>query len=186
VVKKPKLEITKKKVLVTAGVVVLLVAAVGAGLLAWWLQSRGNSVVSSSVAPFSKAAESTGPKAAVDAQSLALNGKTDEANKKIQDALNQQGVSDADKYALLVQQGVNYLNDKQNQKALETFQAAEKLQQNADLSQLIGSAEEALGNKDLAIQYYKKALTQLDTNSPGYKMDKQTFEGKVKALGGQL
>lgn len=175
--------LTKKKVLTIGGIVLLLLAAAGAGMAVWLLQNRSS--LQGGASPFSQQSEKKLPPAVDNAQNLALEGKTDQANQQIQQALNQSGVSDQQKAQLLVQEGVNYTNSNQPQKALDVFLQAEKLQSDFTTSHLIGEQYEVLGNKDLAIQYYKKAITQLDPKSIGYNGDKTTYEDKIKALGGQ-
>lgn len=177
----------RKQLLVALWVVLFLVAMVGVGALVWWLQNKnaggGNT---SGTSPYSKAVEKPGPEAVSESQNLAIAGKTDEAAQKLQQALQQPGVNDSDKQQLYIQEGVVYSNSGQYQKALDAFLAAEKAKSDFTTSHLIGEQYEALGNNAKAIEYYKKALAQLDPNAISYGMDKEVYEAKVKELGGQL
>jgi tetratricopeptide (TPR) repeat protein len=180
---KKKLKITKKQIVVATGVILLLFAAAGAGFLLWFLQNKdvpkGPAALDKSKAP----QMATGVE---QAQSLAIAGKPDEAQKVIADALNKPGVSDTDKAQLITQQGLIYANQGDHQKALDTYLEAEKAKSGFTISHLIGEQYEALGNKAKAIEYFKKAVSQLDKTSIGYTSDKKYYEDKIIALGGQL
>jgi tetratricopeptide (TPR) repeat protein len=181
---KPHIKVTKKGILAIGGVVVLLLGMAGAGLFVWWLQNKDRlptsegGIITTPATPLLPAVE--------EAQSLAMSGDTAAANKKIEEALKQPNVAPEDKQKLLVQQGVNYGNDGDYKKALEIYLDAEKSKSDFTVSHLIGEAYEALGNKEKAIEYFKKGLSQLDPNAISYTSDKRYYEAKVKELGGQL
>lgn len=177
----PKLSLTsnKRKIVVIMGGIILIVGAVGAGALLWWFQNR-----EVSNAPI--VAEAQLPQAATDAQELASSGDVAGSNKKISDALSKTGVSDGEKFDLYIQQGVNFGEQGQHQQALDSFKKAEAIKQNFMISHLIAEQAEALGDKQMAITYYKKTISQLDTKSPVYSSDKKTYEDKIKELGGTL
>lgn len=177
----PKLSFkgSRRKIIVTVVGVLLVVAAVGAGALLWWLQNREESN-----APV--VAEAQLPQAATDAQELAASGDVNASNKKINDALNKSGVSDNDKFDLYIQQGINFGEQNQHQQAFDSFKKAEAIKQNSMVSHLIAEQAEALGDKQTAISYYKKTISQLDAKSPVYGSDKKVYEDKIKELGGTL
>ena len=179
-------KITKKKLVAVGGVALLLVGMAAAGLFVWWLQSKNSEQLPVSGGSFNETRETALPTAVDEAQQLAIAGKVEESNKKLQEALNQGNIPNTERQQILVQQGVNYANSDNYQKALELFLEAEKVASTFTTSQLIGSSYEELGNKEKAIEYYKKALSQLDQNARGYVMDKEYYEAKVKELGGQL
>lgn len=176
-------KVTKKQVLIILGVIGAILLALGAGVLVWWLQHGG---ANKPAAPSVVGSQSTNAliKPAADAQQQALKGDTSGAVQTIQSALNQQNVSDKDKYTLYVQEGVTYSNDKQYQKALDAFKQAEAVRSDFTTSHLIAEQAEALGDKTTALTYYKKALSQLDTKAISYRSDKQVYEDKIRSLGG--
>jgi tetratricopeptide (TPR) repeat protein len=176
---KNKWHITKKQALAAAGVILLLAAAAAVGVAIQWLQGG-----SSDTAARTPASEKLSP-TINESQNLALSGKTEEANKKLQEALDKPNVASTEKYQLLVQQGVNYSNDKKPQQALEAFKQAEAIQQTSTVSHLIAEQYETLGDKTTAITYYKKTISQLDKKSPLYDADKKHYEEQITALGGK-
>jgi len=159
------------------GGALLIVAAIGAGVLVWWLQNKAAPAVPTT-------AEKQLPQSASNAQDLAVTQGADAANKQIADSLQKQGISNDEKYSLYIQQGANYDDQGQHQQALDSFKKAEAIQQNYTVSHLIAEQAAALGDKQTAIQYYKKTISQLDTKNPLYNQDKQTYEDNIKALGG--
>lgn len=175
---------SKRQVLVSVGVISMILLAVGAGALLFWLQHKDQPNTGNQQGP---ASDSNRLPAKIDEiQNLAVSGDVAQSNQKIQDALSQPNVSDQDKYDLYVQQGVNYSNTGQHQQALAAFKQAEAAKKDANIEQLLGGEAEALGDKQSAIAYYKATLQLLDKSAAGYNGDKQVFEDKVKALGGTL
>lgn len=178
---KPRFKLTKKRLLVTGGIIVLLLGMAGAGMFVWWLQNKdrlpeGNFIMTP---------EKPMPSAVDEAQSLAIVGKTDEANKKLDEALADGNLSGEVRSQILVQQGVSYGNKGDNAKALERYLEAEKALSTFTTSHLIGEAYEALGDKQKAIDYFKKGIGQLNPSAISYNMDKTYYEDKIKQLGGQ-
>lgn len=180
-----RFKITKKLVLQTLGVVALLAIMAGAGVLVWWLQQQNAATNKGGLGGYSQAKENTMPAAASEAQNLALSGDTAQAQQKISDALKSASGS-KEKQQLYVQQGVTYGNAGDYQKALESYLAAEQEQSDFTTSNLIAETYEVLGDKAKAVEYYKKALSQMDANSPSYPVDKPIIEKKIIDLGGQV
>jgi tetratricopeptide (TPR) repeat protein len=149
-------------------------------MLAWWLQNKDLSPPSD----LSTANANALPESATSAQKQAVNGKPDDAVKAVQDALAKPDVSDDEKQALLVEQGVAYGNAGQHQKALDSYIEADKIKSDSNTSHLIAESYAALGDKQKAIDYYKKTLTQLNKNAISYNSDKTYFESKITELGG--
>lgn len=176
-----KKKLAKKKVFIIAGVVVSLLLAVGAGALVWWLQHKDD--VKNNNPPSVNIGVPTNVS---EAQKLAMTGDIAGSEKKLQEAIDNPATPSDEKYELYVQQGVNLSNQKKYQQALDKLKEAEAIKQTFTVSHLIAEQAEALGNKALAIEYYKKTLTQLDPNAIGYRSDKRVFEAKVKELGGSL
>ena len=182
---KLRFKFTHKTVFAIGGVLILLLAMAGLGLLVWWLQNKDR-LPTTGAGGYSQTLENTLPPLIDEAQNLAVAGKTEESNKKLQEALAQSNVSSEDKQKLYVQQGVNYGNSGDYQKALAAYLEAEKAKSDFTTSHLIGETYEALGDKPKAVEYYKKSITQLDPKAISYSSDKSYYESKVTELGGQL
>jgi tetratricopeptide (TPR) repeat protein len=173
----------KKQVIAAAVVVILLVSAAGAGLLVRWLMTNGGNTGSQSDTVGSTPGL---PTVVGEAQDQANNGQMDKSNQTLKDSLSQPSASNDDKYNAYWQLGVNASNSNQPQQAVGYFKQAEAIKSTYTISHLIAEQEEILGNKTAAIEYYKKAITQLDKNSPVYDSDKSLLESKVTSLGGTL
>jgi tetratricopeptide (TPR) repeat protein len=180
-----KFKITKQGIWAVGGVVVLLLAMTGVGMLVWWLQNK-DTLPTNGPGTISQTAEKPLNTAADEAQDLAVGGNVAASNKKLEEALAQPNIPTEDKQQLLVQQGVNYGNSGDYAKALQIYLEAEKSKSDFTTSHLIGEAYEALGDKPKAIEYFKKSISQLNPNAISYNSDKQYYEGKVKELGGTL
>lgn len=117
-----------------------------------------------------------------EARELEAQGKIDEANQKLEQALKT-GNND-EKYEYHLQLGLNYRKQKQYDKAITTYQQAAKIKETEAAYYGLGAAAEAKGDKALAVESYKKALPLLDTSSPMYEGDKSNLEALIKELGG--
>ena len=185
--KKPKFKLQKKTLLAIVGVAIVLVVAIGIGVLARLLQTGafGNQPSQNNVSPNSPYAKSPYPDAVNQAQSQSVAGNNQAAQDTIAKALAQPNVNNDDKFLLLQQQGVVYTNENKPQQALDVFLQALPLKPtDHTINQLIAEQYEALGNKDKAIEFYKNTVKYLDTKSPMYNFDKQEYEDKIRSLGG--
>lgn len=182
--KKAKQRELRKKLLKIGGIIVVLLAAVGAGALFFWLQNQNKTSESPSgntnVSPISGLEDRT-PPSIKEAKDLAIKGNIDESNKKLDEALRQSSSSE-DKYNIYLQQGINYANQKNYQKALDTLKLADGQQQMAPCNKLMGDMALLLGKKADAKIYYEKALTLLDDKSPLYPAEKRRLEDKIKEV----
>ncbi len=160
---------------------ILLVLAIGVGVAVRFL---ANSSTTEKEPPRTTPTIS---QAATDAQDVASSGDVTKSNDILAQELARPSISSKDKYDAYLQLGINVLNSTQpanHQAALEYFMQAEVAQQSYEVSHLIGEQYEAMGNTAKAIEYYKKTLTQLDKNNPGYFMNKEDYETRIKNLGG--
>jgi hypothetical protein len=120
------------------------------------------------------------------AQDLAVRGKTDEAKKYITDELAKSDLTASQKYDLYIQQGVIAQNADKKQEALDSYKLAEAAKPTREVSGLIAEISLALDDKDTAIAYWKKEITQIDRNSPLYEEDKRSLEQRIRDNGGEL
>lgn len=119
-----------------------------------------------------------------DAQQQAAAGNNGAAQKILSDAIN--GTTDSNhKRDLYVQQGITYANQQQYAQAMTSYKQAEQLGITYTIAQLIAQTAQAEGDNQLAVTYYKKAITLLDPKSPVSSADKQSFEAIIQSLGGQ-
>jgi tetratricopeptide (TPR) repeat protein len=126
--------------------------------------------------------EQTLPDQVVRIQDLAASGQYDTAQKEISEALKKPNVPDGQKFDLYFQQAIVYQTQQKFAEALASYQQAEKIEETRSVSEAIAEVAVLLGKTDLAIEYYKKVITQLDENNPVYEADKDAFEAKVRGL----
>lgn len=170
-----------RRLLVIAGVAVLLLGSLGGGMwLSRWQEKRNTDGGSGEIGLKEEL-----PKDVEHVQGLSAQGKYDEANKYISDQLAAPGLSEAQKFDLLFQQGSVAMNQGDFKKAIESFKQAEAIKQTREVSESIAVAAEGAGDKAQAVTYLKKAITQLDSKSKLYQQDKAWLERRIKDLGGQ-
>lgn len=164
----------KKRVIrVVFGVVGLLVLAGGFGALVWLLQ---NNISQPSNPP--KPVE-------LQTQDLRLEGRYDEASKKINEELDKPSTSSDDKYALYIQYGSLMEDQNKTKEATESYLKAAAIKETQDVYMLLGDAYRKLGDKDKAISAYKKAISLIAPNNPVAGEDKTNLEQRITNLGGQ-
>lgn len=164
--------------IVTIAAVLALAGAAGAGLR-WW-QNRDTDTTPK---------ETTGttrlPERVERLQELAVNGQYETAQKEIAEALADPDISSEEKYDLYFQQGITYESEGNLQAALESYRQAESVTSDRVVSEAIGNVAVLLNDKQLAITYYRKVISQLDKNGVVYEADKESFEAKIRDLEGQ-
>ncbi len=178
--KKPKpKKFSRKKLLSIVLVIGILLLAVGAGFLVRWLQVQSENQ--------KKEAENINivddrPRSVSEAQNLSVQGKYDEARKKIDESLADSSKSSDERYELYIQQGLNYQNQNKHAEALVEYRKAEAIRVDFKVVRLIAEAAELSGNKALAIEYYKKATPLIDPENPIKDSEKSRLEAKIRQL----
>lgn len=169
------------KRLVVGGVTLIAVALlIGAGLLAWKLQQ--DKQLEQDLAAAAQAAEQAKPETVQEeAQAMAGKGDSEGAVSKL-DASAAAAGSNAEKHKLLVSKAVVLVNEKDFQRALDTIAEAEKLGSSRSSSDTGAIAAEEAGQKQLAVEYYKKSLSRLDKQDPYYEFDKKNIENTIARL----
>lgn len=124
------------------------------------------------------------PQSVSDAQDLRLSGNLDAANKKIDDALNDSKTSSDEKYSLYMQKASVFADQDKYAEAAESFEKAASIKQTSNIYENIGEAYEAAGQKDKAIEAYKKGIPLV--KGPVAEDDRLALENKIKNLGGSL
>lgn len=164
----------KKKVLTVLAVVLVVVVAAGGGVALRWWQDRD---------------EVTGPKdlpAAIDtSQNLASSGDFEGAHEEIDKALSNPKLSAKEKYELYLQQGTTYYNEGKYQQALDSYKKAAAAQETQGLYEVMANTAQQLGDNQSAIAYLKKAIALIPESNPVGGADKESYEIKIRELGGQ-
>ena len=167
-----------KKVWTILGVAVLLLAAVGIGILTQLLQHKDTPADSG----IKKLPSSIGK-----AEQLYGSGKTQEAEKQLQDALNDPNTSTEDKYLLYSSQAA-IASDKQDYKtAIAALLKADEIKQTADTASALGGMYQQIGDKAKSIEYYKKAIERnnIDQTNPMRERQNEVYAEMIRNLGGQ-
>ncbi len=173
----------KRKIILTViAIIGAIIAATAAGM---WLRSSQQDDASRDAGDRGKLVDTTS-KEKTQAQQLALSGKTDEANKYIDEQLAKPDLTTTQKYDLYLQQGVILANQSKWKEAIASYKKAEEQQATREISRLISSAAFADGDKATAIAYWKKELTQMNKQSPLYDEDKKVVEQQIRDAGGSL
>lgn len=120
-------------------------------------------------------------------KSYELNEKGDYsgASQAYSDAAAQ-AASPEERQQILLQQASMALAQNKLDDALTAAKAAEEAKASLAASQMIAIIAEKKNDKEMAVSYLKRALGQLDTNSPVYESEKTTIQEKIVSLGGQL
>lgn len=167
-----------KRVFISVMVVLLvLVAAVGAGAgVRWWQQQKDYK---------EGAKPETVSKQALDAQDLALTGNYDKAHQALESALSNPQLSDNERYELLLQQGLTYESQKKYEEAIDSFKLAESAKQTMAAAESIARVAREMGNTELAVEYYKKAIPLIPPDEPRRESIKRNFEEWISRLEAQ-
>lgn len=174
-----KFSLSKKQLFVGLSIVLVLAVALGAGVLVGLLQ-----------APSDKQPAATQTKEKLPASITAVNalvgqGKPDEAQTMIDQSIQAPSTPASEKYMLYISKA-GIANDKQDyQTALSALLEAEKIQETSDLAAKIGAAYAELGQKDKAVEYYKKAIRLNPQDNPMRERENEIFAEMIRNNGGQ-
>lgn len=164
---------TGKKKLRTAFLAVgLIIVAAGAGAgLRWW-QGR---------------ASAPDPAEAVimSSQQKTLRGESDEALSELDEALQNDDLSDDQRHELYVQKGNTYLVAQDDDKALENYKLAEQYKKTDNLYQAMAQVSINKGDTTQAIAYYREALKYIDTSNPNAEATRELIQAKIDTLEGK-
>lgn len=158
--------------LLVLAVIAAVIAAAGAGILVRSLMDRKESVV----------VPDQMPAVIQDVQNLALQGKQDEADRIIEQALQDPATPPDVKFTLYSQQGANYYEKGEYQKALDSYTNAFKIRETFEMAQAIATTWIQLGDKQQAIDFYRKAIELMPQDNPVRDDDIQLIEEQIKAL----
>jgi Tfp pilus assembly protein PilF len=169
---------TLKRMLPGLGILLLVVvvALAAGGGVRWWQQQKTKDRPPVQVVA----------KEVTQAQNQAISGDFDKAHETVKKALDKPSLSSQERYDLLMQQGLTYESQKNYSAAMESFRAAEALKKTMDVAQCIARMADSLGDKQLAITYYKKAITLIPEDDVMKDSLKKYFNNNIIVLeGGQ-
>lgn len=178
-----KFHLTKKQIIVGIVVVAVVAAAAGFGVLVRMLQQQGGN---SPLSEEQELAKNKLPALITEVQDLQSSGKTDEAKKKIDEALNNGQTDNSMKYMLYLQKGNALLNNGDTQGGIDQYLKAYEISGTYEVTRLLGESYQEIGNKPKAIEFYKKALALVPegNSSPLAEQDRETIRKIITSLGG--
>lgn len=186
--KKKHPKINKRVILTAAGVVGLLVGVALVGLIAQKVINPGQQGPNvSKEAQEGGVADVPAPPSqeVVEIQKLREDGKYEEANKKISEALQKSDTSNDFKYDVYLEQGLTYENNEQFQEAYASYAKAAEFKKTRAVYGAIGEVAVRLGKTQEAISAYRDAIKYISQDSALKDYDKRMFEQKIRDLGGQ-
>lgn len=178
-----KFRLSKKQVVTGISVVVVIIAALGFGVLVKTLQQSA----SDSANP--EGAVATGqklPAVITEIQDLQSNGKSDEATKKIDEALAKSDIDNETKYMLYVQKGNASANNGDTQGALTQYLKALETSKSYETTRLVADTYRDLGDKTKAIEYYKQAYALIPDDYTLAEPERENIKKIVTSLGGAI
>lgn len=179
--KRFKFRPSRKSIITTVIVIAVLAAALGAGVLAQFLQRQNQQTTQPD--EFTLTGGPPLPSAVRDSQNLAASGKVEEANAKIDEALAANPDATTT-YELYIQRGINYQNEGKYPEALEQYRKAEAVKQDFKVVRAIGDLAKQMGDKALAIEYYRKAIELISPDHAMRDAEIERLQNKIKELGG--
>lgn len=155
------------------GLVVAVVLALAAGVFVRWIIDRDQM---SEEPPKPLSAELQ------EIQTLSLDGKQEEADAKIQEGLDNPSTSPGTKFILYSQQGANYYEKAEYQKALEAYTKASEINDTSSIAQSIATTWEKIGDKQQAVKYLRHAIEIMPNDNPVREDEIQMLEMQIKML----
>lgn len=162
------------RLILAVGGGLVLVAGCVAAVMFWQSRSGGDAAMQAAI-----------DEKVSDIQDQTLAGDYDKAHENIQKSLGDPSLSDKAKLALYMQEGAAYENQQNYAAAIESYQKAEAIEPSMGIIQAVATLAMRIDNKQLAIDYYNKALDFLAENDDLSESSKQYFEGLIKDLEGQ-
>ena len=121
----------------------------------------------------------------VKSHELNARGDYNGALQAYDDAASQVQSADEKQLILLKKASMSAQTQKYDD-AMTAARQAESVKPGVAVSQMIAIIAEKMGNKQLAIEYCKKAITQMDSKSPNYRMEVEEMKQKITRLGGTV
>jgi tetratricopeptide (TPR) repeat protein len=162
-----------RQALQIAGLVVVIVLAVGAGVGLRLLQNKDVAVPNPTL---------TLPKVVDDLQNLRDTGDEAAFNTALDKALHDPSLDSKTRYLVYIQQGHKAMQDQQWQAAIDAYSKAMAIKQDKEVAALLGDAYAALGDKTKAIEFYTKAISLIPSDNPNRDGFKLEYELRIQEL----
>ncbi|MGD8374045.1 MAG: hypothetical protein PVI21_04265 [Candidatus Woesebacteria bacterium] len=164
---------SKRNVVIFVILLVLLAIGVGVGFLVGGLLNKNNDASTGSL-DF----DIGEPTSVSEINDVITTGDTDEATSKVESDSNLSGSIDGQ--LILAAAAVNA--GKTDEALIIYLAAGEKYGWRADMADQVAFIYSTKGNKALAISYYEKEKTLLDTNEPSYDSQIEIIDSYIKEL----
>lgn len=122
------------------------------------------------------------PKTVTQSSKLAAQGKGVQAQQQLQQQIDTT-TDNSEKFELYIQQGLNYMNQKDYTNAINSLQKADAIKSDFRINALLGDVYVLQGNKVAAKEHYTKAISLIDPESSGKDAEKRRMENKIRSLG---
>jgi len=169
---------SKKQLLVVVYAVLILAVPASLGFLAKWFVDRSSNHGKQTVSGL--------PTAVDEVQNLRLKGKDAEANKKIDEALNDPKTSDSVKQQLYIQKGYVAIQAGDYQAAVDAYTKAIATKPNPDLYRMLGELYFQQGKKADARAAYVKGLDLLKSSKESYGGLENDLRQRIDIIDGKI
>lgn len=181
--KKPRMKRSLKMVIMIVSIIIVLF---GGGFIVTNLYLSSNKTVTQPQETTSEKSYRVSTEIAKtnsDAEALADNGKIDEAAVVYDNEAK--NTDDAYKKSILTaHKALLYFNYKQYDEALTIAKEAESIDVNITTVSILGNIYEAKGDKQKAIEYFKKTISYIDETQGSAEEEIETYQSRITALGG--
>lgn len=177
-----KFKLSKEQIVTVIGVTLLVVFAVVIGVVAQLLIRQGSPAEDSALS--GTVAEPL-PAPVTEAQDLRSEGKIEESEQRISEALQNSSTNSDTRYWLYIQQGHGFFDQQNWQAAIEAYINAEAIKNTMETAELLAEAYIAAGDAPKAIEKLKSAITLIPADNPFKGTLKESFELRIRELGGQ-
>jgi tetratricopeptide (TPR) repeat protein len=176
-----KIKFSRRTGLTIAIVLGVGLVSLGAGLLAYVLQTGGVKNANGNDSGLIGLPDHPQSKSVLDAQKLNAKGSYDQAQKTLSSAIAN-STNSTEKQDLYLEQGVTYENQKNYAQAIDAYNHAAAIKETVAIDEAIARVAVNSGNKQLAIDSYNKAIKLLKPDSARDMSMKQYYEAQIKEL----
>jgi len=166
-----------KKAKITKKTVIIIILLIITGLVGWFTPLVFHWFEQSKQEQFESKRQ--------EAQNSRMFGSSDDAVKKTDDALNDPSLTSDQRYRLYIDRGSISYDKNDYTDAINYFEKAEQIKQDYEIADLLSRSWDKAGNKEKAIEYYKKFI-ELLPDLPLRNVYKEDAENAIKRLGGSL
>lgn len=122
------------------------------------------------------------PESVAEAQSLLGQGKVSEADQYVKDQLQNTALSNEERWQLYIEQGRIAYEKQDYNEAVEAYSSAWVIHESYDLARNLGATWQQLGDKQKAIEFYKKAIELNPADNPTRESDNNVLQQMITML----